>query len=436
MKGFAEMKRIVSPVVEGRRARWSWLVLAAALVGWGGQDEVEKGRAIFEGKGNCTACHTTGRSSDKERGPDLADIGGRAGERAEAAGLDGPHRGTRFLIRSILRPDADLLDGYNPMPESWLPSGLTDGEIRSLIVYLQSLGGKPYPSVVTLPLERLEAKREDYRREMGIFSLGDPEKGRALFLDKKGNGACANCHSVDGEGADICPDLTRVRWVQRPGYLLESITNPSAYLVRGYQQLMIEDVDEDIIVGLPREEDDETITLVVDRAGGTEVVYKEDIADRTLIDQSSMPGNFAELLSAEEVLHLVAFLMERKGPEGAAAEPPSTAVFAETVEIDGKYRMAMEMGDPAAGGRIYRRYCVMCHGTEGDGKGFNAPNLETKPANHTLDRRMSKTEDRLLHGVVAKGGMKTGRSFLMPPWGGTLSQREIWDLVAYMRTLH
>ncbi len=98
--------------------------------------------------------------------------------------------------------------------------------------------------------------------------------------------------------------------------------------------------------------------------------------------------------------------------------------------------MAMERGDPVLGARLYGHYCVMCHGTDGKGTGFNAAYLETKPANHTDDRRMSKTEDRLLHGVVARGGMKTGRSFLMPPWGGTLSERQIWDLVAYLRTLH
>lgn len=70
------------------------------------------------------------------------------------------------------------------------------------------------------------------------------------------------------------------------------------------------------------------------------------------------------------------------------------------------------------------------------GTGFNAVNLATKPANHTDDRRMSKTEDLLMHGVITGGGVKTGRSFLMPPWGGNLTERERWDVVAHLRTLH
>ncbi|MBC8353833.1 MAG: cytochrome c [Planctomycetes bacterium] len=48
---------------------------------------------------------------------------------------------------------------------------------------------------------------------------------------------------------------------------------------------------------------------------------------------------------------------------------------------------------------------------------------------------MSKTEDLLLHGVITRGGMQTGRSFLMPPWGGNLTERDRWDLIAHIRTL-
>ena len=41
-----------------------------------------------------------------------------------------------------------------------------------------------------------------------------------------------------------------------------------------------------------------------------------------------------------------------------------------------------------------------------------------------------------MHGVITGGGVKTGRSFLMPPWGGNLTERERWDVVAHLRTLH
>jgi len=126
-----------------------------------------------------------------------------------------------------------------------------------------------------------------------------------------------------------------------------------------------------------------------------------------------------------------------KSPQEAQPLPaPSLDVFGTVTEDQHRYHVAMERGDPVIGARIYAHYCIMCHGPKGDGNGFNAVNLATKPANHTDNRRMSKTEDLLLHGVITRGGMKTGRSFLMPPWGGTLSERDRWDLIAYIRTLH
>jgi mono/diheme cytochrome c family protein len=44
------------------------------------------------------------------------------------------------------------------------------------------------------------------------------------------------------------------------------------------------------------------------------------------------------------------------------------------------------------------------------------------------------TNDHLFQ-VVKQGGASVGKSPLMTPWGGTLSDPQIWDVVAYVRTL-
>lgn len=51
------------------------------------------GKAVFEGKGGCTACHTAGREGGS-LGPDLTDVGRR--------------RNLKYLEESILRPEADV----------------------------------------------------------------------------------------------------------------------------------------------------------------------------------------------------------------------------------------------------------------------------------------------------------------------------------------
>ncbi len=428
--------------------RMSVVVQAADL------PEVEAGRALFSGKGNCTVCHTMGRTKDnkKARGPDLAGIGGRAAARAKQFGLQGPEADIRYLVRSIIRPDAEVVEGYNRAPESWLPSGLRNDEIRHLIVYLQSLGGRPQPEKISLPEAWLAAKRDEYQKERNLFSLGDPDKGNKLFHDDKGKAGCIKCHSIDGKGKQVCPNLTTINRVQRPSYMFQSILDSSAFLVRGFRQVIIVDADGVIHTGLPVKEDKKTITLVIDQEGKqTEVIQKDEIELTKVSKASQMPGNFKEVLMARQVMDLVAYLLNHerlaaaelaaktKPETGGAAKilpAPSLQVFGRLTDDQQRYRMAMQRGDSVVGGRIYAHYCVMCHGIKGEGNGFNAVNLKTKPANHTDNRRMSKTEDILLHGVITRGGMKTGRSFLMPPWGGTLSERDRWDLVAFLRTLH
>ena len=44
-------------------------------------------------------------------------------------------------------------------------------------------------------------------------------------------------------------------------------------------------------------------------------------------------------------------------------------------------------------------------------------------------------DDAFLFSVVRDGGEAVGKSRFMPPFGFQLSDQEVWDLVAYMRSL-
>jgi mono/diheme cytochrome c family protein len=87
------------------------------------------------------------------------------------------------------------------------------------------------------------------------------------------------------------------------------------------------------------------------------------------------------------------------------------------------------------GEAIYKHYCTPCHGIKGDGKGFNANNLDPRPANHSDAEFMSKRTDKELYEVISGGGRAVGRSSLMPPWGNTFNENEIKSLILYMRKL-
>lgn len=96
---------------------------------------------------------------------------------------------------------------------------------------------------------------------------------------------------------------------------------------------------------------------------------------------------------------------------------------------------ANQSGDIAAGQVHHATYCDPCHGARGDGDGPLAAMLDTQPARHSDPAFMNVFSDAYLFQLLKDGGPSVGKSPLMAAWGETLSNQQIWDLVAYLRTL-
>lgn len=87
------------------------------------------------------------------------------------------------------------------------------------------------------------------------------------------------------------------------------------------------------------------------------------------------------------------------------------------------------------GRNLYNYYCAPCHGETGAGDGFNAYNLDPGPSSLRGPEFQQDRSDDELAGVIRVGGGSTGMSNAMPPWGRTLSERQIYHVVAYIREL-
>ncbi len=83
----------------------------------------------------------------------------------------------------------------------------------------------------------------------------------------------------------------------------------------------------------------------------------------------------------------------------------------------------------------YKTYCVQCHGMDGNGKGVNIRDMSVQPRDHTDGKAMSARSDDTLFKVIKEGGPSIDKSILMPPWGDTLSDEEIRDMVQHLRLL-
>jgi mono/diheme cytochrome c family protein len=109
--------------------------------------------------------------------------------------------------------------------------------------------------------------------------------------------------------------------------------------------------------------------------------------------------------------------------------------FEEDQRLDVQSHIGNITGHAKASQMNYRRYCVGCHGDEGDGMGENEPWLDPKPRNFTLGQFKCRSTptgtlptDEDLFNTIARG---LDRS-VMPPWN-TFTRHERADLVAYVK---
>jgi mono/diheme cytochrome c family protein len=90
----------------------------------------EDGEQVFNGEGNCSACHATS-SEMRLVGPSLIGIGSRAASYEPGLAAE------TYLWESIVRPDAYVVNGY---PASVMPAGfgqwLSEQQIADLVAYL------------------------------------------------------------------------------------------------------------------------------------------------------------------------------------------------------------------------------------------------------------------------------------------------------------
>ncbi len=84
--------------------------------------------------------------------------------------------------------------------------------------------------------------------------------------------------------------------------------------------------------------------------------------------------------------------------------------------------------------KTFEYYCSPCHGMKGKGDGtFFTIDLKPKPRNFTDVEYMKKRTDDQLTKSITEGSKAVDKSNLCPPWGKTLTDKRIKELVVYIR---
>jgi putative membrane-bound dehydrogenase-like protein len=162
-------------------------------------------------------------------------------------------------------------------------------------------------------LRRLEADVEQQKERLSgldrSLKAGDPARGRAVFFGEKA--ACAGCHPIEGRGARVGPDLSRIGQIRSRRDLLEAIVYPSATLVNGYETHVVRTKDGGIHDGLIARQTAEAIYLHTAERGERRIprASVEEIRQSRL---SIMPQGLEGQLGPGELSDLLAFLESLK----------------------------------------------------------------------------------------------------------------------------
>ncbi len=277
----------------------------------------EGGESIFWGKGQCHTCHSIGSTGSGIRGPNLGDVAARAVSRAEernAAGASGM-TATGYLIESIAQPNNYVVKGFKAeMPYVYkAPIALSADEVKAVIAYLQTQGSEFDIAQIVLPPEIADTGKggdEGAVAEWKPYVEGDAAVGESLFFDLKGDIACAKCHTVNGVGAKVGPDLSTVAATRSAEYIIESILEPSVVIASGFEPVKVKTKKGKIITGILKEDNDEHV-LVMNSAGEVTEIPKGDVKKLKQLKMSVMPP-FGNVIKMEDFHNLLAYLLTLK----------------------------------------------------------------------------------------------------------------------------
>ncbi|MGR3220242.1 MAG: c-type cytochrome [Candidatus Anammoxibacter sp.] len=275
----------------------------------------EAGKEIYFGDGQCSTCHKVGGEGSATRCPDHEDLFSTAIERMKETG---DSSAMAYLVNSIVNPQAYIVKGFGKiMPKVYdAPILLSKEKILAVLAYLQSLGGEENIDEIMKFADLIpEAGKGKQEKPWVPPIVADAAAGEKLFFDVNGPAGCVKCHTIMNRGNTVCPNLTGIGGVQKPEYFVESVLQPSAVIVNGYETVLLEDTYGIIYTGIIKRDTDDEIDIAVDE-GGPEIsiitIPKDEIEDMVKQEVSMMPGNFAEILSTKQLYDIVSFLISQK----------------------------------------------------------------------------------------------------------------------------
>ncbi len=151
---------------------------------------------------------------------------------------------------------------------------------------------------------------------------------------------------------------------------------------------------------------------------------------RSILRRSVVSGSFLLVLAAGA---LFGCSKEPYGVNSAAVGTAAKEAKTETAKADETKTLA---GDPVAGKVIYSKYCHFCHGSKAMGDGPVGIAIKPRPADLIHDKsRVLKSDAQLFYSISEGIRRPGGEEMVMPRWKDVLTEKQRWDVLAYIRQL-
>ena len=433
-----------------------------------GEGKIAEGKKLVASF-NCAGCHAIEGMKQGEMGPSLAGIGGKNPGRLDFG------KNPKAIERTL---------------PAWLMAKITDprGFRDTLKMPLQKISPEDAEALVTLLLSFTKE-----RVPAGYEARGGPAPDRVRVAGEAGRLfrelQCLGCHTLGGAGTNIGPNLTHVGSRVRADWLVKFLKDPGvlrpvlkarmprlgvsdreAKLLADYAATFLVAEGEEGIDAPPKPlsaEEEARAKRLFGRKYGCQTCHRlgerggrvgPDLTParerlrrpwlvrylknpRAAVSEARMP-NF-DLPDGEAEL-LADYLLTFEAPPAARDQANATPTPRGEVRAAAPSGPWVSAGGPGQAGTLeqFRRgrylyeyyYCGACHGENGKGDGYNAQYLPQFPRDYSDAAYMAaKTDEELFDGIKG-GGRSVGLSALFPAYGKTLSDREIRDLVAYIRS--
>jgi mono/diheme cytochrome c family protein len=189
---------------------------------------VAAGEKVYTGIGGCTTCHGLGTRAPNlltdEAGTGL--IGTRCARRESGKSCK------QYLFESLDNPTGFVVSGYQPiMPV--LTRQLPPEQIWAVIAYLESQGGTVDVTASDIPAQATGGTGAGGGGPSGTAVAGGSTDPQALI-----NAAgCVGCHTLNGAGGAVGPDLTHVGARRSAQAIRQKILDPGSSVTKGFEQL-------------------------------------------------------------------------------------------------------------------------------------------------------------------------------------------------------